>query len=78
MVLRRIGLPELVVVLVVFVLVVYPAARICRKAGYSSWWGVLYILPIANVVWVWYLAFADWPALRGSQVALGGPAVEPQ
>jgi hypothetical protein len=74
---RSFGLPELVVILVigffsVFVFA-YPADRICRKAGYSPWWGVLVVFPIANFVWVWYLGLADWPALREGGATLGAP-----
>jgi len=38
--------------------------RILRKAGYSGWWSLLTILPLANIIVIWVFAFADWPALR--------------
>jgi energy-converting hydrogenase Eha subunit B len=38
--------------------------RICRKAGYSGWLGLLMIVPIANIVLLLVLAFAEWPVLK--------------
>jgi hypothetical protein len=63
--LRSIGLPEFLILFwgVVF-LSVFPAARICRKAGYSAWWGLVFMLPLANIIGMWRLAMADWPTLR--------------
>jgi hypothetical protein len=60
------GLPELTVVAVISLfgigLVVWPAARICRKAGFPSWLGALAVVPIANLLLLWFVAAADWPA----------------
>jgi hypothetical protein len=60
------GLPELTIVAVIsffgIVLIVWPAARICRKAGFPSWLGALAVVPIANLLLLWFVAAADWPA----------------
>jgi hypothetical protein len=56
-----IGLPELLLVLVAAVLIVWPAAKICSKAGYSPWLGVAIVVPGANILLLWFLALADWP-----------------
>ena len=56
-----VGLPELLVAMFVAALMIWPAMRICAKAGYTSWLGLLVIVPIANVVLLWFLALADWP-----------------
>lgn len=55
------GLPELLVVLFVAVLIIWPATRICAKAGYTPWLGVAIVIPIANVLLLWFLALSDWP-----------------
>lgn len=64
------GFPELVIVagLLFFglLLTVLPFWRIFRKAGFSSWWSVLMLVPGANLVALFYLAFAEWPSLRRS------------
>lgn len=59
------GMPELLVILVVGVLIMWPAGRICAKAGYSPWLGVLAAIPMANLALLWFLALAAWPGRRG-------------
>jgi energy-converting hydrogenase Eha subunit B len=65
------GLPELLVlfisVLIMAGVILWPATRICAKAGYSPWLGLLAIIPIGNVFLLWFLAFSEWPARRISQ-----------
>jgi len=38
--------------------------RILHKAGYSGWWSLLMLLPLANIIVIWVFAFSNWPALR--------------
>ncbi|TAK19375.1 MAG: hypothetical protein EPO35_00235 [Acidobacteria bacterium] len=61
------GLPELLILFVLVfgcgVVLIWPAARICKRAGFSPWLGILIIVPIANVVLLWYVAFSPWPAV---------------
>jgi hypothetical protein len=35
-----------------------------RKAGYSWAWGLLTLVPIANIILPFALAFGDWPVNR--------------
>jgi hypothetical protein len=37
---------------------------ICSKAGYSWALGLLILVPIANIILAFYLAFADWPVQK--------------
>ena len=61
----RIGVPELIVVMgiaaTMALIVVWPAAVICRRVGFSPWLGVFAVVPVANVVLVWFLALSEWP-----------------
>jgi hypothetical protein len=62
-----IGVPELVVVLAVAAIswvVVWPASRICRRVGFPWWLGLLAIVPLANIILLWFVAFAEWPLER--------------
>ena len=62
-----VGPPELVVIALIAsmaLLVVWPAARICRRAGFPRWLGIFAIVPIANVLLLWFVAMAPWPARR--------------
>jgi len=65
-----IGLPELIIVLMISmsaVVIMWPAGRICRRAGYSPWLGVLSVIPIANVLLLWFIALAEWPSARAAR-----------
>jgi hypothetical protein len=60
----RIGVPELVVICAIAAMslvVVWPAGRICRRLGFSPWLGVLAVLPLANLLLLWFIALAQWP-----------------
>jgi hypothetical protein len=65
---QNLGSIELVTLLVVMAItalaVIWPAARICRKAGYSPALGILAVVPLANIVLLWFLGFAEWPSRR--------------
>jgi hypothetical protein len=46
----------------VFFVICY--AKIIRKAGYSAWWLLILLVPIANLVMVAVFAFAEWPVIK--------------
>jgi len=52
------------VLLVLLVLLIWPMCRICSRAGFSGALGLLIVVPLFNLVLLWVLAFAEWPALR--------------
>jgi len=66
-----IGVPELIIIFMIVamggLLLVLPAARICRRIGFSPWLGIFAAFPIANVVLLWVVAFAPWPGPLPSQ-----------
>ncbi|MFX4226654.1 MAG: hypothetical protein ACFHHU_01785 [Porticoccaceae bacterium] len=47
--------------LVVAILVVFPAWRICQRTGYPGWLGVIILIPVLNLAFLYFIAFADWP-----------------
>ena len=51
--------------LIVGVIVIWPFSKIFTKAGFSGAMAILMIIPAVNVVMIFYLAFSEWPALRG-------------
>jgi heme/copper-type cytochrome/quinol oxidase subunit 2 len=58
-----------VMVVVIFallmtILFVWSFCRIFRKAGYNWAWGLLWLVPIGNIVAILMLAFGDWPILK--------------
>jgi len=55
-------------------LTVLPFWKICTKAGFPGALSLLMLLPIANVILLFYLAFAEWPALQGQGGRSQNPA----
>lgn len=45
------------------VLSIWTAVRILHKAGFSGWWTLLALIPLANLIMLWVFAFVEWPAL---------------
>jgi uncharacterized membrane protein YhaH (DUF805 family) len=50
--------------LVVTVIKVLIFCKVFSKAGYSWALGLLMLVPIANIIMAFFLAFADWPVCR--------------
>jgi len=48
------------------IVAVLPFWFICEKAGFPGWYGLAALIPILNIALLFFLAFADWPALRGT------------
>jgi hypothetical protein len=45
---------------------------VCRRAGYSAWWGLLTLVPVVNVFMLCVLAVRPWPLERElAQLRLG-------
>jgi len=47
--------------LVMAVVVILPFWFIFSKAGYSKWLSLLMVVPLVNVILLYFLAFAKWP-----------------
>jgi hypothetical protein len=59
-----VGLPEVIVLSAMVLMtlaVIWPAATICRRLGFSRWLGVLAVVPLANLLLLWFVATAEWP-----------------
>lgn len=62
------GEGQLIWMFVMGIIVVVPFWRICMKAGYTCWLALLIFVPLANLGLLYFLAFANWPSLRNSNV----------
>jgi hypothetical protein len=64
----NIGLPELIIILFIVALgglvAILPFWMIFSKAGFSGWMSLTQIVPLVNVIVLFYLAFAEWPIQR--------------
>jgi len=45
-------------------IIVIPFWFILSKAGYSKWLSFLMVVPILNVILLYFLAFSNWPNLK--------------
>jgi hypothetical protein len=55
------GIPELFVLLIIVAVMIIPFWQIFKKAGFSPALSILMIIPLANIVMIFFLAFAAWP-----------------
>jgi len=51
---------------------VVPFWRICNRIGLSPWLSLLILVPIANVIFIYYVAFGEWPSQKKAPGAPGG------
>lgn len=59
-----IGPAEWIVALLGIVIVILPFWRISSKAGYSGAISLLMLIPVVNVLFPFFLGFAEWPIER--------------
>jgi len=50
------------------IIVIIPFWRICQRVGYNPWLSLLMALPLVNLIFLYVLAFADWPSQKGTVV----------
>ena len=48
--------------LVMALAVILPFWFIFSKAGYSKWLSLLMVVPLVNVILLYFLAFSQWPS----------------
>lgn len=62
------GLFEMLIIgslaLGLLVVALIPFWMICSKAGFPGWISLAVLFPVLNIVLLFFLAFAEWPALR--------------
>lgn len=57
---------HLIILAVVLAVVLYPWSKIFRKAGYTGWLCLLIIIPLVNLLTLWWFALAQWPVEKRS------------
>lgn len=59
------GFFEMLILGSVVLIGVVPFWMICSKAGFPGWISLLILFPMLNIGLLFFLAFAEWPALQG-------------
>jgi len=54
----------LIMWLIFVVLAILPFWFIFSKAGYSKWLSLLMVVPMVNILMLYFLAFSTWPSQR--------------
>ena len=57
--------------LIAIIIAIIPFWRICARVGYSPWLSLLIAIPLVNLIFIYFLAFSDWPA-RKATATTGG------
>lgn len=52
--------------LIVAAIAIVPFWRICKRIGHSPWLSLLVVIPLVNLIFIYYLAFSQWPADKAS------------
>ncbi|HLA84593.1 MAG TPA: hypothetical protein VJL29_07345 [Thermoguttaceae bacterium] len=58
---------ELFFVVLMSIAIVFPFWLIFQKAGFPGALALLMLIPLVQIVMIFYLAFADWPALQDQE-----------
>lgn len=67
-----IGPAELFIILVILFIILIPVwftAKILAKAGFSSWFAFITLIPFVNIIALWVFAFIQWPKVDKTNFA---------
>lgn len=53
--------------IIVGLLIVLPFWKIFDRAGFPPWLSILMIVPVLNIIMIYFVAFAEWPAMPGKK-----------
>ena len=53
------------------IIAIIPFWRICDRVGLSPWLSLLLLIPLVNIIFVYYVAFTDWPSQRSAPPGFG-------
>jgi hypothetical protein len=48
------------------IIAIIPFWRICTRIGWSPWLSLLMAIPLVNLIFLYVLAFSDWPSHKGT------------
>ena len=59
------------------IIAIIPFYRICKRVGWNPWLSLLVAVPLANLIFIYFLAFSDWPIQKSSEVPTGTSGPRP-
>ncbi len=60
-------IPGPFMMLIFAAMIIIPFWIIFTKAGHSKWLSLLMVVPIVNVLMLYFLAFSSWPVHKGTE-----------
>jgi hypothetical protein len=51
------------IIILILAAFVPPAVKILHRMGFSGWWVLIGVISPLNIIALWVLAYAKWPAL---------------
>ena len=64
------GAPESLLLLGITIALVLPFWMICTKVGLPGWFSLAVFVPVLNILFLYYLAFAEWPVIENERQGL--------
>ncbi|NIL23539.1 hypothetical protein HB991_13600 [Yersinia mollaretii] len=55
---------QMFVILVLFFAFIFPMSKVFSKAGFHPAMCLLLLIPVVNVIALYYLAYAKWPSVN--------------
>lgn len=54
------------VIVLIAIAPVFPIFTILKKAGFSGWWALLYLLPGVSFIALFVFAYSRWPTAKAA------------
>jgi hypothetical protein len=64
---------QILMVILIAALYIPACFVIARKAGFSGWYSLLMLVPVLNLIFIYYFAFSTWPIERPNRLAKPAP-----
>ncbi|MCK4759348.1 MAG: hypothetical protein KAT69_04835 [Candidatus Aminicenantes bacterium] len=64
-----IGPTEILFILMIVLIYVWPFWKIFKKAGYPGWYFIVVFIPGVNFIALFYFAFTEWPVHKALKEA---------
>ncbi len=55
---------EYVLIFFFMVFTLWLGSKIMEKAGYPKWFVLCLLIPLVNIMMIWFFAFSKWPNLK--------------
>lgn len=67
----------IIMVVGLYWVVYFPYAVVFSRAGYTKWLSVLMLVPLVNIILMWWFAFANWTVRPGDKLKVEFAALDP-